>query len=108
MSPEQREALRQVFETCVWAGQHGGFWVSHGGGTRKVMAGEISRLWDIKFEDALTLLDEAGSEFFGTKDWYKALEEISNSKDKSSWEELPWQSEWLVRATLTGADPSSE
>lgn len=50
------------------AAANGGFWVSAGGGTANVVAGEISRSTGASFEEAHHALDVTGGE-----DWYSSL-----------------------------------
>ncbi len=50
------------------AAANGGFWVSAGGGTANVVAGEIARATGAAFDEALHALDVTGGE-----DWYSDL-----------------------------------
>lgn len=65
-------AARRFFELAEAAGKYGGFWVSVGGGTANVVAGEIARRFGVSFEEAHCLLEEAGLEWTGP-DWYEVL-----------------------------------
>ena len=48
------------------AAANGGFWVSAGGGTANVVAGEISRATGVAFEDAHRALEVTAA----SEDWY--------------------------------------
>ncbi len=51
------------------AAANGGFWVSAGGGTANVVAGEIARATGAEFSEALRALDLTAS----GEDWYSDL-----------------------------------
>ena len=52
------------------AAANGGFWVSAGGGTANVVAGEIARATGASFEEAHRALSVTGREAWGDGDWY--------------------------------------
>ena len=65
-------AAARFHALAVTAAANGGFWVSAGGGTANVIAGEIARATGVTFVDALHALDVTGREAWGD-DWYGAL-----------------------------------
>jgi len=78
---------REFFRLAFTAARNGGFWVSAGGGTARVVAGEIARSAGISFEDAWRALDQEGSQFAdkygpalyghsGPFNWYELLSDI--------------------------------
>jgi hypothetical protein len=66
-------ASRRFFELAAVAAKTGGFWVSAGGGTANVIAGEISRQFDVEFAEAKEILSNVGEDFFGTFEWYAEM-----------------------------------
>ena len=61
---------------AVVAAKNGGFWVSAGGGTARVVAGVIARATGVSFEEAMTALDEAAPKVWGRPGgWYIAMAE---------------------------------
>jgi len=67
------KASRRFFELAAVAAKTGGFWVSAGGGTANVIAGEISRQFDVEFAEAKEILSNVGEDFFGTFEWYAEM-----------------------------------
>jgi hypothetical protein len=65
-------AAARFHSLAACAAAHGGFWVSAGGGTANVVAGEIARVTGVTFEDAHHALDITGREAWGD-DWYGAI-----------------------------------
>lgn len=77
-------AARRFFMLSETAAKYGGFWVSAGGGTANVVAGEIARATGVSFEEALRLLEEAGQEWADhlCLDWYEVLGTVASSGDR--------------------------
>lgn len=53
-------AATRFHRLAAVAAANGGFWVSAGGGTANVVAGEISRATGASFDEAMAALNETG------------------------------------------------
>ena len=82
------------------AARNGGFWVSAGGGTANVVAGELARATGATFEDAHRALDILGREVWGTEEWYQAMAEYNGwpAPWASDPDEMRWDARTIARA----------
>ena len=85
---------------AAWAAANGGFWVSVGGGTANIIAGEISRATGVSFEDAHHALDQTGGE-----DWYAEMAYAQPWRWDAWHDETPgrWDARTIVRAACRHA-----
>jgi hypothetical protein len=92
MSANAVTIANKFFRLARLAAKHGGFWVSAGGGTARVVAGEIARATGTSFEDALRILERQGDVavylygpehygWAGNFDWYVWLADIQPHND---------------------------
>jgi hypothetical protein len=96
------KSIRRFFELAAVAAFHGGFWVSAGGGTANVIAGEVSRAFHVDFQEAHEMLDAIGHDFFGMENWY---EELAWSQPIGPWNlpdshEFRWDCRTIIRAAI--------
>ena len=66
MNTQSLIAAARFHALAATAAANGGFWVSAGGGTANVVAGEIARATGVSFEEAHRALDATAE----TADWY--------------------------------------
>ena len=92
MTEVQQVALK--VHSLLWtATDNGGLWVSAGGGTANVIAGELSRAMGCTFAAAHAALDAAGG-----KDWYGILARDNSWAD--DFDEYRWDAKTVVNAAL--------
>lgn len=73
MNTKAITAAKRFHELAEVAARHGGFWVSAGGGTANVIAGQIAQATGETFDQCLQAL-ECASEY--GPDWYAWLGQI--------------------------------
>jgi len=87
------ETVRKLESLLETASTNGGLWVSAGGGTKNVIAGEISRHHGLEYGVAHTLLTQMLGE-----DWYSDLYWAQPRVE--DWDELRFDARTIVRAAI--------
>ncbi|RLB68120.1 MAG: hypothetical protein DRH08_01805 [Deltaproteobacteria bacterium] len=101
-------ALTTFFELSDAAAENGGYWVSDGQGTKNIIAGEISRLSECKYDVVKKLLNEAGITWFkktfsdideddkecSEDDWYCGLAQVQGGSDRNN---RAWEAKLIAR-----------
>lgn len=96
-------AASQFFCLAKTAAAHGGFWVSCGGGTANVVAGEISRICNVSYEEAHRVLNSVGEQLSNTDNWYQHLADIQPSVDIFDDNGFRWDARTVARAACRAA-----
>lgn len=91
--------IERFFQLAETAARNGGFWVSAGGGSHRVVAGEIARATGSDFEAACEAVSAAGRARWGTF-WYTELAGLSGTMDVPDWDELRFDVRTIVRAAI--------
>jgi len=90
------EVVAKKFHSlAATAARNGGFWVSAGGGTANVVAGEISRATGVTFEDAHIALDVTGG-----PDWYADMAQAQPWPMGIPPEFIRWDARLIARAAI--------
>ena len=88
-------AAARFHALAATAAANGGFWVSAGGGTANVVAGEIARATGAEFAEAHRALDLTGGE-----DWYSTMAYAQPWPIDSWHDDVPgrWDARTIARA----------
>ena len=90
-------AATRFHQLAAYAAAHGGFWVSPGGSTANVIAGEISRATGVSFNEAHRALEVTGGE-----DWYAEMADAQPWRWDDWHDDVPgrWDARTIVRAAV--------
>jgi len=115
MSRNARIVAREFFRLAQAAARHGGFWVSAGGGTARVVAAVIAANTGASMSDAMRVLTQEGNlaallhgpKYYGWKgpfEWYEWLADIQPFRMEDLNASARFDARTIARAAVRAAN----